>query len=64
MLRLLLKFATQHLEKSVDYWENVAWSDKIKNRTFLQTKQHTMFGGERALPMTLKNTISKLNFGG
>lgn len=29
-----LKFATQHLEKPVDYWKNVVWSDETQMEIF------------------------------
>uniref|UniRef100_A0A8P4GTK9 Transposase Tc1-like domain-containing protein n=1 Tax=Dicentrarchus labrax TaxID=13489 RepID=A0A8P4GTK9_DICLA len=48
-----LKFAAQHLDKPVKYWENIVWSDETKINS-LDAIIHSMFGGQMPLHITPK----------
>ncbi len=49
-----LKFAAQHLDKPVKYWQNIVWYI-VKNVYSLDARIHTMFGGQMALHITPKH---------
>lgn len=58
-----LKFAAQHLEKPVKYWENIVWSDESKIELFGCHNTHHVWrrNGTAHHP---KNTIPTVKFGG
>lgn len=58
-----LKFAQQHLEKPVDYWETIVWSDESKIELFGSHSTHHVWrrNGTAHHP---KNTIPTVKFGG
>ena len=58
-----LKYAKQHLDKPVNYWEHVLWWDETKI-VLLAVTQHTMFGGEMALHITRITLYTTVKFGG
>ncbi|KAI3377135.1 hypothetical protein L3Q82_000327 [Scortum barcoo] len=66
MLKLFkahLKFAKQHLDKPVEYWENVVWSDETKIELFGCHTTHHVWrrNGTAHHP---NNTIPIVKFGG
>ncbi len=58
-----LKFAKEHLEKPVDYWETIVWSDESKIELFGSHSTHHVWrrNGTAHHP---KNTIPTVKFGG
>ena len=58
-----LKFAKLHLDKPVEYWENVVWSDETKIELFSCHTTHHVWrrNGTAHHP---KNTIPTVKFGG
>ena len=58
-----LKFAAQHLDKPVKYWENIAWSDETKIELFGCYNTHHVWrsNGSAHHP---KNTIPTVKFKG
>uniref|UniRef100_A0A9J7XAX4 Transposase Tc1-like domain-containing protein n=1 Tax=Cyprinus carpio carpio TaxID=630221 RepID=A0A9J7XAX4_CYPCA len=58
-----LKFAKEHLEKPVDYWETIVWSDESKIELFGSHSTHHIWrrNGTAHHP---KNTIPTVKFGG
>uniref|UniRef100_A0A8C4DQ66 NACHT domain-containing protein n=1 Tax=Dicentrarchus labrax TaxID=13489 RepID=A0A8C4DQ66_DICLA len=58
-----LKFAAQHLDKPVKYWENIVWSDETKIQLLgcHNTQQVWRSNGTAHHP---KNTIPTVKFGG
>lgn len=58
-----LKFAKQHLDKPVEYWENVVWSDETKIELFGCHTTHHVWrrNGTAHHP---NNTIPTVKFGG
>lgn len=58
-----LKFAKEHLEKPVDHWETIVWSDESKIELFGSHSTHHVWrrNGTAHHP---KNTIPTVKFGG